>query len=86
MPQTPMLDQINAAAIDPGDMMGAILALPEQCERAKQIATAADLSGLTGRRYANLVVAGMGGSAIGGDLLRAIFESHLELPVSVSRD
>jgi glucose/mannose-6-phosphate isomerase len=81
-----MLDQINAAVVDPSDMMGAILSLPEQCDRARQIATAADFAALAGRRFANVVIAGMGGSAIGGDLLRSIFEPHLEMPVAVSRD
>jgi glucose/mannose-6-phosphate isomerase len=81
-----MLDRINPAVVDPSDMMGAILSLPEQCDRAKQIATAADLGALAGKRFANTVIAGMGGSAIGGDLLRSIFEPHLELPVAVSRD
>jgi glucose/mannose-6-phosphate isomerase len=86
MTHAPLLDQINTAAVDPSDMMDAILSLPEQCDRAKQIAAAADLGALAGKRFANVVIAGMGGSAIGGDLLRSIFEPHLELPVTVSRD
>jgi glucose/mannose-6-phosphate isomerase len=86
MAQAPMLDRVDAAVVDPSDMMGAILSLPEQCDRARQIAMAADLRALAGKRFANAVIAGMGGSAIGGDLLRSIFEPHLELPVAVSRD
>jgi len=86
MAQSPMLDQINIASVDPSDMMGAVLSLPEQCDRAKQFAAAADLGALAGKRFANVVIAGMGGSAIGGDLLRSIFEPHLEMPVAVSRD
>jgi glucose/mannose-6-phosphate isomerase len=81
-----MLDAIDRKAADPHDMMGAILSLPDQCARAKQIARDADLGPLAGRRFANAVVAGMGGSAIGGDLLRAIFQSVLRVPVEVSRD
>lgn len=86
MPHPPLLDQLNQPSIDPSDMMGAILSLPEQCDRARQIAAAADLGALRGRRFANVIIAGMGGSAIGGDLLRSIFEPHLEMPVGVSRD
>jgi glucose/mannose-6-phosphate isomerase len=86
MADAPMLDQVNAAAVDRSDMMGAVLSLPEQCEAARRIASAADLGALAGRRFANVVIAGMGGSAIGGDLLRSIFEPHLEMPVAVSRD
>lgn len=71
---------------DPKDMMGAILGLPEQCDDAKRIGQAADLGDNPGRPFSSLVVAGMGGSAIGGDLLRSCFEPHLACPVEVVRD
>jgi len=86
MPQTAMLDALNQKAIDPSDMLGAILGLPEQCASARQLAAAADLGNLAGKRFANVVVTGMGGSAIGGDLLRSIFEPYLEVPLGVTRD
>ena len=66
-------------------MMGAILGLPEQCERARRIALDADLAKLRGRAR-SVVIAGLGGSAIGGDLMRAIYEPVLRVPVIVSRD
>jgi glucose/mannose-6-phosphate isomerase len=86
VPEHNQLDAIQRASADPSDMMGAILALPEQCERARTIASDADLAGLRERTYANVVIAGLGGSAIGGDLLRAIYEPTLRVPVVVSRD
>jgi glucose/mannose-6-phosphate isomerase len=86
MPQTAMLDAINQKAVDPSDMLGAILGLPEQCASARELAAAADLGPLVGTHFANVVIAGMGGSAIGGDLLRSIFETYLEVPVGVTRD
>lgn len=80
------LDAVNPASVDPQNMIGAILELPQQCTRAKQLALEADLGAARTRSHANVVIAGLGGSAIGGDLLRSIFEPHLRVPVTVSRD
>jgi glucose/mannose-6-phosphate isomerase len=79
-------DHAQLKAHDPSDMLGAILGLPEQCAAAKRIASGADLGALTGRHFSSVVIAGMGGSAIGGDLLRAAFEPQLTCPVTVVRD
>lgn len=81
-----LADHAHLKINDPSDMLGAILGLPEQCEDAKRIAAAADLGALASRRFASVVIAGMGGSAIGGDLLRATFEPALKCPVTVVRD
>src|SRR5205807_312860 len=67
-------------------MMGAIVALPEQCEDARRIGLDADLGELRGRRYSSVVLAGLGGSAIGGDLLRSCYADHLACPMEVVRD
>jgi glucose/mannose-6-phosphate isomerase len=75
-----------ARATDPQDMMGAILGLPEQCEDAKRIGSAADLGNIPGRLFTSLVLAGLGGSAIGGDLLRSCYAPVLRCPVEVVRD
>jgi glucose/mannose-6-phosphate isomerase len=80
------LDAPSFASIDPQDMLGAILGLPEQVDNAKRIALHATFAPLAGRRFSSLVVAGLGGSAIGGDFLRAGYESTLTLPVTVVRD
>jgi len=75
-----------ARATDPQDMMGAILGLPEQCSAAKTIGSTADLSAAERKRFDSLVIAGLGGSAIGGDLLRACYQPVLRCPVEVARD
>jgi glucose/mannose-6-phosphate isomerase len=67
-------------------MLGAILGLPEQIDDAKRIAAVSPLGALAGRKFSSLVVAGLGGSAIGGDFLRAGYEATLALPVTVVRD
>ncbi|MFI5388413.1 MAG: hypothetical protein ACHQY2_01745, partial [Candidatus Eremiobacterales bacterium] len=66
-----------ARATDPQDMMGAILGLPEQCSAAKTIGSTADLAAAERKRFDSLVIAGLGGSAIGGDLLRACYQPVL---------
>jgi len=76
----------NLKAKDPSDMLGAILGLPEQIENAKKIALDADLGDLGSRKFANVVIAGMGGSAIGGSMLQATYSPVLSCPVAVVRD
>ncbi len=75
-----------ARASDPQDMMGAVLGLPEQCEAAKAIGMKADLGDVAGRSFTSVVLAGLGGSAIGGDLLRSCYGAHLQRPFEVVRD
>jgi len=74
----------NLKAKDPSDMLGAILGLPEQIANAKKIALDADLGDLGSRKFANVVIAGMGGSAIGGSMLQATYSPVLSCPVVVN--
>ncbi len=70
---------------DPGNMLDRIKDLPAQVRDAWKIAQAAQLP----PAYAdvrNITVAGMGGSAIGGDLASAILAGDLRIPMSVHRD
>jgi glucose/mannose-6-phosphate isomerase len=71
--------------LDPHGMMALTLDFPAQCERAMQIASDAPAPALP-RTPRQVVVCGMGGSAIGGDYLRALFEEYGDLPVQVIRD
>jgi glucose/mannose-6-phosphate isomerase len=73
------------ARLDPRGMMALTLDFPSQCERAHQIASDAPLPNLP-RDPRQVLVCGMGGSAIGGDYLRALFEEYGNLPVQVIRD
>jgi glucose/mannose-6-phosphate isomerase len=71
--------------LDPHGMMALTLDFPAQCERAWQIAENAPLPTLPSAPR-QVLVCGMGGSAIGGDYLRALFEEYGDLPVQVIRD
>ncbi|MCH8274405.1 MAG: bifunctional phosphoglucose/phosphomannose isomerase [Armatimonadetes bacterium] len=70
---------------DPKGMMGLTEGFPEQCREALSLAESAALPGDCGGRR-SVVVAGMGGSAAGGDFLRALFEEQASVPCIVCRD
>jgi glucose/mannose-6-phosphate isomerase len=80
------LDSAPLRSLDPQNMLGAILGLPEQVDDAKRIALGISFKDLASRQFSSLVITGMGGSAIGGDFLRAGYEAELRVPVTVVRD
>lgn len=69
---------------DPAGMVRTISEFPAQVEEAVEIGRESRLAGLKGP-FSAIVVAGMGGSAIGGDLLRSYTSQELKLPFIVSR-
>ena len=73
------------AQYDPQGMLSHIHNLPQMCRRAWQMAEAFKLPD----DYAHInkvVVLGMGGSAIGGDLAASLAEGEAKIPVLVHRD
>ncbi len=71
---------------DPGDMHSLLLDLHKQITLGKQIAESSDYSLVDGNEIENIVLAGMGGSAIGGDLLRCYALYEMKVPFVVNRD
>jgi len=69
-------------AYDSGDQLGAALALPEYLRDALWRFSSADIEPI---ESTGLVVCGMGGSAIGGDLAAAALGSRLSKPLDVVR-
>jgi glucose/mannose-6-phosphate isomerase len=80
---TVSLSRESIGALDPQDMLGDVLAQPHQIGDALWRSDAAGVP----RRYmpGGLVVCGMGGSAIGGDLARAAIGRRAERPLRVVR-
>jgi glucose/mannose-6-phosphate isomerase len=80
------LDDLSLYKIaDPAAMLARIKELPAQCHQAWQQVMDLDLPA----GYADVdkvVVLGMGGSAIGGDLARSLVEGECPVPVIVHRD
>ena len=70
---------------DPGAMAARIAELPESIVKAWQAASEFDLPDEI-RSVKSVVITGMGGSAIGGDLLRTVMEAYGSVPLLVNRD
>jgi glucose/mannose-6-phosphate isomerase len=68
---------------DPGGMLGLVAELPSQVDEAWRITRRLELPWETPRSVA---VLGMGGSAIGGDLVKGIWSDRLTVPIEVIRD
>jgi len=70
---------------DPEGMLARIKELPMQCQQAWQAAMDFQLPAEY-RKVEKVVILGMGGSAIGGDLVRSLVQSEARIPVIVHRD
>lgn len=70
---------------DPKGMYALTAAFPEQCRKAVEIA-AASFQAPAWTGLANVLLTGMGGSAAGGDFLKALMEAEGKLPFQVVRD
>ena len=77
------LDTIRAA--DPGNMYNAIFDMPEHMLEAQKIGKQWEINTEEFTEIKNIVLIGMGGSAIGGDLLRSILTDKLLVPFSIVR-
>jgi glucose/mannose-6-phosphate isomerase len=71
-------------ANDPKGLMAQAEGFPDQCREAFSLSDVTLADGM--RSKANVVVCGMGGSAIGGDFLRCLFEARGTVPCFVCRD
>jgi glucose/mannose-6-phosphate isomerase len=83
-----MIDLDNVAAIraaDPDDMLARIRDLGDQCRTAWQNAAGLRLPDDYRRNTTAMLVLGMGGSAIGGDLMRSLASQHSPHPILVNR-
>jgi glucose/mannose-6-phosphate isomerase len=69
---------------DPNGMRNLILNFPKQAEEAVAIGNAAKIK-LNTKKVQNIIITGLGGSAIGGDLLRAYLADKCDVPVIVNR-
>ena len=71
--------------LDPSGMFQRIAELPTQCEEARAGTESLDIPA----HYAqarNIIILGMGGSGIGGELVRGLVERECAAPVMVRRD
>jgi glucose/mannose-6-phosphate isomerase len=83
MMSTPLTAEL-LRSIDPSGMYERLRAFPDQVREAVAIGGTAPLR-LSVRGIRNIVVCGLGGSAIGGDLLRSYLAGEFPLPFIVNR-
>ena len=81
------MDDIPAlkARLDSRDMYGLIAAMPDHLAEGMRIAREADLGRLETETFHSLVIAGMGGSAIGGEIARSFLSKDIPIPFVVQR-
>src|SRR5579872_6686865 len=72
-------------ALDPDDMYRRVNELPDQMEDAWNIAGGLELPA-DYRDVSGILIAGMGGSAIGGSLLETYGSDHIPVPLTVWRN
>jgi glucose/mannose-6-phosphate isomerase len=79
------MKETTISLYDRSDMRALLTGFPAQVEDAVRIGREAALVPLKGKPSA-IVVTGMGGSAIGGDLLRSYLSDQLDVPIMVNRN
>lgn len=72
--------------LDPRNMLGEINNLPKQLQSAWELGQTLDMGHASNVACSRVVVSGMGGSAIGADLLAAYIAPVCKIPVIVHRD
>ncbi len=79
------LNLTNIKRIDKSGMLAALLDFPLQCEAALEIAKQARIE-VKNRGFDKIIFAGMGGSAIGADLIRSYLYFESKIPIIVLRE
>ena len=80
-----MSSSLHTTALDPDDMRGAVRDFPSHLATGWERGQAAESFGLDAGDLDGLVLCGMGGSAIGGDLVRGLVEPTGSIPFLVNR-
>lgn len=70
--------------VDKANMLDGLARFPEQIKEALEIAEVTERFGFI--KIDNVVIAGMGGSAISGDIMLSLFRNKLDVPLVVSRE
>jgi len=71
--------------IDKDNMLGLLLDFPLQCAAARDIASPVNIR-LKNSNFTKIVFAGLGGSAIGADLVRSFLYFESKIPIAVYRE
>jgi glucose/mannose-6-phosphate isomerase len=72
--------------LDKGNMLDMLLEFDEQCKRGKEIGVNFDATGISVDGVRNIVFTGLGGSAIGADIIRSYTADEIKIPITVNRN
>jgi glucose/mannose-6-phosphate isomerase len=78
------LNEATVHRVDASDMRGLLVRFPEQVEEAISIGEDAAIR-VNFSAISSIIVTGLGGSAIGGDLLRSYLADEVRMPIVVNR-
>ncbi len=70
-----------AEKLDKSNALGFLKTFPEQCRNALDLGKKLEIT--DGRRISSIIVSGMGGSGIGGHVLRNLLKNELGVPIDV---
>jgi len=74
------------AKLDPTNMYQRVVEFPQQLQAGFNLPVNGDLGGFNPSQFRNILVAGMGGSAIGGDFVRSYLADKLTIPMFINRN
>ena len=79
-----MLDDLKLISeIDKSDMLGSVARFPEQIKEAKEIVNSSLIDSIF--KIDNIVMSGMGGSSISGDIIQSLLRDRIDIPIFVTR-
>lgn len=76
-------DDLEIKKIDPQDMLGAVSKFPQMLSSALKASSGVTLPEMPGIK--GIVVSGMGGSAICGDVVKGVLDQKISVPIVVNR-
>jgi len=80
------MEKKHIRKIDRGDMFRVLKDFPLQVKEALKIAGKYNLKSFKTKGINNVIISGLGGSAIGGDLFRSYTQYEIKVPVTVNRN
>ena len=75
----------NIEKLDKANMLDLLISFPVQIKDALSIARKVSISKFYKRHYENLVFTGLGGSAIGADVIKGYVLDQIDIPIVVNR-
>jgi len=80
-----MLDDLNKISdIDKSNMLDTIAQFPDMIKEAVKIIDSSNMESIL--KIDNVIVTGMGASAISGDIVNSLFRSRIDVPIYVNRE